>query len=902
MKRLTVVLLLLISIPVAASHIVGGEIELLHIQGYTYRVNLIYYFDVAHNPNRNIQAEEPSIEMFIFRKSDNAQLRNVLLQWLNKTRVPYSQPSCSSGEIISDKIIYTTTIELPPNQYSDPDGYYITWARCCRNYSILNIISQDPEHGGQGAGQTFYLEFPPVAIDGKPFVNSSPRNFPALNDYACPTKPYYVDFAGTDDDGDSLAYTLITPLSTVAVTPVPPPTPRPYPDVTWLTGFGLDRIVNGTPKAGAYPDLNISNAGFLRVTPRSQGLYVFAVKVEEYRNNIKIGEVRRDFQMLVTDCRLSAPPEISGKALNEPSFTPGTISVQFDNTVSDNDRCFIVSVSDPDANRAADNFEEFINLKIVALNFKNKDLSALLPAPSSGIIHGTGTIEFRICLPACPYFSGGPYQIGVVAFDDACALPLSDTLKVNVDVEQPHNEPAKFVDPPGEVTATLNEGDQATWQFEADDPEGEDLLFFALTDGFSLQNSGMVASIVSNENGVLKGNLHWDAFCDIYDFTKRTSFTLKLLVDDMDQCKINPPDTATFHLNVLLPLDASPVVDTDLTPDPAEVVISGIKKTIFDSWTFNVTGKDVADNDMVTVRMEGDGFNPSDYGMTFTKASAVGTVSSAFKWDLVCDKFHLDLRDTFNIAFIAVDSANKCRVRQLDSLVVKVKVLKPENAPPILSILNLNGDVEFTNNNAKVSPGQELNLQLNVSDIDTGPKDNLTLQMIDTGGDDIPEGWAWQDATGPSVLTSTLIWSPQCSIFTGDVFEHNFYFDFRYLDDRCLTAVVDTIRVNVIVKDRESTGFTMDPANVFTPNGDGINDFYSMERRDEFGDLVNILPPDNCQGVFESVRIYNRWGRTVFTSSDRNFRWLGLNEAAGVYFFHVAFTNKEFKGTVSLRD
>ena len=44
------------------------------------------------------------------------------------------------------------------------------------------------------------------------FINSSPRLFPPLNDYACPRKPYYVDFAGVDDDGDSLVYSLVTPL------------------------------------------------------------------------------------------------------------------------------------------------------------------------------------------------------------------------------------------------------------------------------------------------------------------------------------------------------------------------------------------------------------------------------------------------------------------------------------------------------------------------------------------------------------------------------------------------------------------------------------------------------------------------------------------------------------------
>jgi gliding motility-associated-like protein len=568
--------------------------------------------------------------------------------------------------------------------------------------------------------------------------------------------------------------------------------------------------------------------------------------------------------------------------------------------VDDADRCITVSISDPDANRAADNYEEVITLKVVPLNFKGKDISSLLPAEHTGTIHRTGTIEFQICMPACPYFEGGPYEIGVIAFDDACALPLSDTLRINVDVQPPHNEPAKFK-PPDKVTATVNEGDNATWSFEADDAERDDLLFFALTDGFALSKAGMETFVDSNDNGVLKGHIHWDAFCDIYDFTKRTSFTLTLLVDDVDQCDINPPDTATFHLNVILPTDNAPIVDTDLTADPAEVEVSGFQKELNDSWVFNVTGKDLVDNDPVTVDIKGHGFDPKAYGMSFTKAIATGSVSSQFKWDLTCDNISHDFRDEFDIGFLAIDSANKCRVKHIDSLVVKVKVIKPINSPPRLSIVNVSNNATFANNTASLAPGELLQLQLNVTDDDV-PKDNLSIEMINTGGDPSPQDYELSNATGVSILSSLFNWSPACDLIKGGELENDFTFDFRYSDDHCLTAIADTIRVNVKIRDMEDSDLIMEPSNVFTPNGDGFNDYYSMERRDASGTLINILPPDNCHGVFKTVRIYNRWGRTVFTSSDRNFHWDGLTEAAGVYFYHIIFTNREFKGTVSLRD
>ncbi|MCB0506601.1 MAG: hypothetical protein KDC58_14015, partial [Cyclobacteriaceae bacterium] len=56
-------LLILISTPAWASHIVGGEFELLHVEGNTYQLNLNLYFDVI---NGNIGARDPFADVRIF--------------------------------------------------------------------------------------------------------------------------------------------------------------------------------------------------------------------------------------------------------------------------------------------------------------------------------------------------------------------------------------------------------------------------------------------------------------------------------------------------------------------------------------------------------------------------------------------------------------------------------------------------------------------------------------------------------------------------------------------------------------------------------------------------------------------------------------------------------------------
>jgi hypothetical protein len=308
MKKLLLVFILLIwFVPAKASHIVGGEFELLWISGNTYRVNMILYYDDLLGETGG----DASVTIRFFRKRDNAIILNELILFpISDTPVEYFQPDCSDGSIETGKVIYTTTVTLSPAIYNDPDGYYMAWERCCRNYVINNIYSENPNAGGTRiAGQTFYLEFPPVVKNGVPFINSSPQLFPPLSDYACPNRRYYVDFAGTDPDGDSLVYTIVTPLSTIEVSALPSsgfPHAGPYPEIQWKPGFSLNNIMNGNP------DLAISSDGLLTVTPSplSIGLYVFAIKCEEFRGGVKIGEVRRDFQMLVQDaCPVAEPPQ-----------------------------------------------------------------------------------------------------------------------------------------------------------------------------------------------------------------------------------------------------------------------------------------------------------------------------------------------------------------------------------------------------------------------------------------------------------------------------------------------------------------------------------------------------------------------------------------------------------------
>lgn len=87
----------------------------------------------------------------------------------------------------------------------------------------------------------------------------------------------------------------------------------------------------------------------------------------------------------------------------------------------------------------------------------------------------------------------------------------------------------------------------------------------------------------------------------------------------------------------------------------------------------------------------------------------------------------------------------------------------------------------------------------------------------------------------------------------------------------------------------ETTGII---PNVFTPNGDDWND-----------ELV-FVGIDNTQDY--SIRIFDRWGRSAYESTDPDKNWDGKNAAEGTYFYELRYTDicsseeKVVTGTVTL--
>jgi gliding motility-associated-like protein len=291
-----------------ATHQVGGQLEMRalgDVPGH-YRIIVTNYLE---DGTPGIARQANTGNLGVFRKRDNMlMLTFTVRETAARQPVIFSNEYCAELRNLKFVVLtYEADIQLTPSVYSDAGGYYISYQTRNRNAGINNI--NDPSQ----TGFTFYLEFPALQQNGKVFDNSSPRFAPINGEYICLGDPFTFPFGATDPDSDDLRYSLVTPLNQKGTGNTQNAvSPAPYPDVSWLSGFNANNAIPGSPT------LSINEqTGQLSVTATQLGLFVFAVKVEEYRNGTKIGEVRRDFQFLVIDCPPTTTPDPAVQIKNQ---------------------------------------------------------------------------------------------------------------------------------------------------------------------------------------------------------------------------------------------------------------------------------------------------------------------------------------------------------------------------------------------------------------------------------------------------------------------------------------------------------------------------------------------------------------------------------------------------------
>ncbi|QCR21822.1 gliding motility-associated C-terminal domain-containing protein [Pontibacter sp. SGAir0037] len=607
--RLSILLLLFgffLSYYSHATHIVGGEFELQHRSENTYRLTMNLYFDAI---NGSPGALDQEVTVRIFEKATNTSMGFVTMRLRSNTSVPYTSPDCSIGQLQTLKLVYYQDITLNPANFRHPDGYYVVWERCCRNSTIQNIRS--PE----GAGQVFYMEFPPVVKNNQLFINSSPRLFPPLSDYACLNELFYYDFGGTDSDGDSLVYEMSTPLngysSAVAGNERPTPRARPYPEITWLSGYSTNSQISGDPA------LNIdAETGRLVVKPTRLGLFVFGIKVSEYRNKIKIGEVRRDFQLLVVRCNPNASPVVMAKEKDEKSFYNENKILRVTPT---SERCLDIYYTDSDRRSPL-----FLTARPVNFNNSNYTLSG----STSGTVN-TSTIQdslkATLCFDECFNTDGKVYQMDLIVRDNGCSLPRQDTLRISFIIEPvPDVPPTVSLTTPDRIIY-VREGDVVNFNAIGDDQDNSPISLTAAGKDFDM-GSQKITFQNKTGTGHVESPFRWEIDCNAL---QKESYQIEFKVTS-DVCNAATSRTEIVEVRTIYENNA-PEISTDLTTFVFEMELD-------ETFDANFFGADV-DLDQLHLSAEGEGFSLADMGMTFNATPGAGTAEGKFSWIANCAAF-----------------------------------------------------------------------------------------------------------------------------------------------------------------------------------------------------------------------------------------------------------------------
>lgn len=221
-------------------------------------------------------------------------------------------------------------------------------------------------------------------------------------------------------------------------------------------------------------------------------------------------------------------------------------------------------------------------------------------------------------------------------------------------------------------------------------------------------------------------------------------------------------------------------------------------------------------------------------------------------------------------------SDNSCPYELHDTLVIALTISPKINNKPTITWLNNTENTLVANATQCLHfIGEDINLE-----------DSLTIKMFDVSDELLK-----QNITVEIDTTQKNPVSINVCIKTGCILNESDSEGFRLVvsDQSCPEPKIDTFDVKLMIESLDLGDPLKDIPNVFTPNKDGINDYFSISK--QF--------PSNCMDDFY-ITIYNRWGEIVFKTDDFGFQWSGENLPVGVYFYVIKLRGREKAGDILL--
>lgn len=259
MRHLYLLLLSAFCLSLQGTHLMGGEITVIDLPNGQHRVNLLVYRDTVGIPMQSYADFEysgPNGQTFTRTVAYDSVISGNLLPMY-----PYGV----------EIYLFTDTVTIPSTGL-----WHISWSNCCRNGAIQNLSNP--------LSESMYLSTTILVDSVQP--NSSAFFLVPAAIYLPLNSPWQYNPLPFDPDGDSLVWSLDQPQRDSGV---------------YCIGYT-------TPPAVATNPLTLDSAtGTISWTANTVGHFVISILVDQYRNGVWIGEIRRDMQLIVVPASTGFP-------------------------------------------------------------------------------------------------------------------------------------------------------------------------------------------------------------------------------------------------------------------------------------------------------------------------------------------------------------------------------------------------------------------------------------------------------------------------------------------------------------------------------------------------------------------------------------------------------------------
>lgn len=884
--------LILVGNDLNASHLMGGSLGYeyigLQVNGkYRYRIHLTTYIDCG--PSSEIPYAEYPIEVGIYANdlmnpnADKLVVDSVLL-FVDDTTVytPFLPPGCNVGAntcIIQAR--YSGFIDLPASIH----GYYLFYERCCRNNAILNLQPN--------ASEAFIAYIPPTNV-----VNSSPVFLYPPIPFLCVNDTTTILNIASDIDGDSLIYEFTIPPNGFANSSNPNPN-IPAPTLTWpvlpvdyVPGFTYTEPFNYFGSA----IINNQN-GVANYFSMQQGTFVVCIVVKEYRNGVLISQTLRDLQLLFNNCPNNYAPNLVD-------------NLQRNYTVSQGDTlCFPISFLDPE------NDSVFIDANGDIFDPLMVDTPAAFFITDIDSNKATG----NFCWTVPCTMDTGVHHFFMHAIDNGC--PPKERFEFYTIHIIPPKEPYLL----GADTACKGTDSVLYWMMVDNGYQYN----WNVANGTITQNYG--DSVVIEWGSLDSGWVYVDVFTATGCYINSDSLEISLI--DVPSLMAMPEDTVCQFDTLLL--TATGLVPYYWYPESSMVnpQEGDCEAIIANSGWFYVAG------------LPGERCPPSD--SVYITALGLPNITATVNDSLICIGDTIDLNGAGAIEYhwfpdaIVFDpySANTAAVPEYSGFIILTGIDSNQcrNYDTVFVSVNPGPDVFITGDlqicfgdsafltasggvlynwspNTYISPdtgatvmvllqsdaqiflevvdsnGCKMDTTLNVV-VNELPNPSFNYDTLDIGC----EG-TWLKFTNTTVDAEQYSWILGNGAQSSNVDPQSLYpFGGSYVVQLtainsfgCQATVIDTVHTDSLLHLVE-----FNHVNVFTPDGNGINDVL------DFSLPVDFL---ECSNVY----IHDRWGLLMFSSDGNNFSWDGKMDGKkvpeGVYFWIVDINGVKAQGFVHVFD